>query len=179
MCGGADHYGVGLGACLKPSGKVRRFAEGQLLVPGAAPDLAHYDEPRVNTHPNRKSGVALPPEADVQTLHCVSDTERRSHGTRGIVLVGAGIAEVDEQPVTEILRDVALEAVDDLGTRLLVGAHRLAHVLGVQLPRKRRRTYEITEHHRQLTAFGFGGNTKRCLRPAESASRVGSLNGFD
>ena len=65
VCGGADHHGVGLGDCLKPRREVRCLTEGQLLMPGPAPDLAHYDEPRVNAHANRESGFALTPEAGV------------------------------------------------------------------------------------------------------------------
>ena len=46
-----------------------------------------------------------------------------------VVLVGLGIAEVDQQPVAQVLGDVPLEAADDLGAGLLVGPHRLAQAL--------------------------------------------------
>src|SRR2546427_323156 len=81
--------------------------------------------------------------------------------------------------IAQILGDVAVKAMNDLRARLLVYPHDLAHVLRVQRPRKRRRTHKITEHHRELTAFGFGGNTGRCLWPTERPRRLGGLNGFD
>jgi hypothetical protein len=37
-----------------------------------------------------------------------------------------GIAEIDEQPVAQVLADVALEAAEDRYARVLVGPHDLA-----------------------------------------------------
>jgi hypothetical protein len=40
--------------------------------------------------------------------------------------MGGGIAEVDENPIAEILRDVALMSLNHLGTGLLILSHDLA-----------------------------------------------------
>jgi len=50
-----------------------------------------------------------------------------------IILVGPGIAEIDEQAIPEILGDVPFESVDDLGAARLVGANDLSEVFGIEL----------------------------------------------
>jgi hypothetical protein len=51
--------------------------------------------------------------------------------------MGSRIAEVHEQPITQILREVAVMALNDLGTGLLILAHELTQVFGVELGRQR------------------------------------------
>jgi hypothetical protein len=68
-----------------------------------------------------------------------------------------GVAEVDEQPIPEILRDMPLKAGDYLGTDLLIGPHHLTQVFGIELARERGGIHQITEQHGELAAFGFRG----------------------
>jgi hypothetical protein len=51
-----------------------------------------------------------------------------------VVVVRLRVAEVGEDAVAQVLRDVAAEAFDGAGGRALVGAHDLAQVLGIVLP---------------------------------------------
>jgi hypothetical protein len=59
-----------------------------------------------------------------------------AHGAFGVVLVGLRMAEVDQQPVAEVLRDVAGLALDRLGRGLLIGAHDAAQVFWVEALRE-------------------------------------------
>ena len=68
-----------------------------------------------------------------------------------------GIAKVDQQAIAEILGDMALKALDDLGAGRLVGPHHLAQVFGVELAGERGRVDQVTEQHRELAAFGLRG----------------------
>jgi len=52
--------------------------------------------------------------------------EPSPYGPLGVIFVRQGIAEVDEQAITEILRDMPLKAGDHLGADLLIGPHHLA-----------------------------------------------------
>ena len=65
-----------------------------------------------------------------------------------------GIAKVDQQAIAEILRNMPVEALDDLGTGLLIGAHHLAVVFRIELTGKAGRVDQVTEQHRELAAFG-------------------------
>ena len=66
------------------------------------------------------------------------------------------MAEVDQEPITQVLGDVAPEALDDPSCGLLVGADDVAQLLRIQPSRQCRRAYQVAEHHRQLAAFAFG-----------------------
>src|SRR5438034_2844217 len=73
-----------------------------------------------------------------------------------VVLARGGPAEVDEQPIAEVLGDVAAEARDGAGGGLLILRDEVAPLLGVELLRERRRADEIAEEHRQLAALAGG-----------------------
>jgi len=69
--------------------------------------------------------------------------------------VRQGIAEVDEQAIAEILRDMALKAGDHLGTGVLIGPHHLPEVFRVKLTGEGSRIHQVTKQHGELPAFGF------------------------
>ena len=68
--------------------------------------------------------------------------------------MGRGIAEVHQQPIAQILGNVPLIALDDLGAGLMVGAYDFPQVFGVELRGERGRADQVTEHHGQLPPFG-------------------------
>src|SRR5712691_4895035 len=51
---------------------------------------------------------------------------------------------------------MALKALDDTGTRGLVGADHIVEVFWAQLLGEGGRVCQVTKHHRELTAFGLG-----------------------
>src|SRR2546425_5864305 len=51
---------------------------------------------------------------------------------------------------------MALKALDDTGTRILVGADHIVEVFRAQLLCEGGRVCQVTKHHRELTAFGLG-----------------------
>ena len=44
-----------------------------------------------------------------------------------------GITRIDQQAIPEILGDMPVKALDDLGTDSLVGTHHLAQIFGIEL----------------------------------------------
>src|SRR5262249_10049187 len=93
--------------------------------------------------------------AGIELAHGLHHAQPGPHGPLGVIFVCQGIAEVDQQTITEILRNLPLEAGDHLGTGLLIGAHYLAPVFRVKLAGKRSRVHQITEKHSELAAFGL------------------------
>ena len=71
--------------------------------------------------------------------------------------MGRGVAKIDQQAVAEILGDMAGILLNDVRRCRLIGTHNLAQIFGIQVPGQLRGADQITEHHRQLTAFGLGG----------------------
>ena len=75
--------------------------------------------------------------------------------------MGLRVAEIYEEPVAQILRNMAFEPSDDGGGGVLVGANDIAHLLGVEGGGERRRSDEIAEHDGELAAFGLRGSPSR------------------
>ena len=71
-----------------------------------------------------------------------------AHGPLCIVLVGLGIAEINQDPVAHVLRHKAAEALHGLCDALLVGRNDLAEVFRV--PR-----YEVRSPHQKPTKSGI------------------------
>ena len=97
----------------------------------------------------RQAGIELPQGLD--------DPQPGPHGPLGIIFVGQGVAEVDEQAIAEILGDMPLKAGDHLGTGVLIGPHHLAQLFRVELRREHGRVDQVTKQHGELAAFGLWG----------------------
>jgi len=78
-----------------------------------------------------------------------------------------GITKVHQQTIPKILRNMAVKVLNDRSRSLLIGAYHLAPIFWVELVSEECRVDEVTEHHRELAAFGFGCATfnrrKYCL----------------
>jgi hypothetical protein len=68
-----------------------------------------------------------------------------------------GIAKIDQQAVAEILGDMPVKALDDLGTGSLISAHHVPPIFGIKLAGERGRIHQVTEQYSKLPAFGLGG----------------------
>ena len=167
--GVAQHHGVGRGHGLQSRGDVRRLPDGEVL--GATrPHRAGDDGSGVDADPDRDPEAALPLEPLVQHRHAPQDRQPGVDGALGVVLVGHRIAEVDQEPVAEVLRDVAAEGPDGLGALRLVGAHELAEVFRIQTLRERGGRHEIAEEHRELPALRAGLRRRRRLGQGDPAA---------
>jgi hypothetical protein len=116
-------------------------------------DLAHDHQPSVNPDPDLQ-GVWYPP---VEVLLGGEDSKSGPHGPQGIVFMGGGIAEVNEQPISQVLSDMPLIPVNDLGTRRLVGPHDLAQLFGIELSGEGGGAHQVTKHDGELATLGFRG----------------------
>jgi hypothetical protein len=86
-----------------------------------------------------------------QSLH---DPQAGAHGALSVIFMGAGVAEVDQEAIAEILRDMPIKAGDHLGAGLLIGAHHLPQVFRVELSRKDSGVDQVTEQDGELAPFG-------------------------
>src|SRR5262245_26834637 len=92
----------------------------------------------------------------------------------GIILVGSWIPKVDQQPVAQILRDMSFVTIDDRRAGLLVGTYDLPQLFGIEAFGEGSGAHQITEHHRELAALGFGcsGPGLRSRRRRRSTPRL-------
>ena len=162
-CGDDDRVRLGQG--LQPGGEVRRLADDRLLLRRTLADqIADDHQPGGDADPRFECGGF-----DIEASDSVDDVQPRPDRPLGIVLMRARVAEIDENAVAHVLGDEAIEHGDDLGDRAVISADQLAQILRVMTGRERRRPDKITEHHRQLSAFGVnrrrgGGRGYRARR---------------
>jgi hypothetical protein len=124
---------------LQPGGDVRRLADDRHPLPRLPhPHLAGDHDAGVDAdaHPQRDPmGVAQPA---VELLQLLEQGQPGVHGALGAVLTGLGIAEVDDDAVAGVARDVAEEAVGGARAGLLIPLEDLAEVLGIKRLGQRR-----------------------------------------
>ena len=82
---------------------------GELLGPPGRADIADHDGARVQPHPDGQAHPSSGTEAHVQLPHRLDDLQPGVNRAPSVILVGPGISEVDEQAVSEVLRDVSLK----------------------------------------------------------------------
>src|SRR6516165_10959150 len=71
------------------------------------------------------------------------------------------VAEIRENTVAHVFGDKAVEPGDHLGDGAMIGGDDLTQILGIKTSREFGRADKITEHYRELSAFGIGG--RRCF----------------
>ena len=155
--GGADHHRIGFRQPLQPCRQIRRVPEGQAFVPSPTAHLPHDHQTGVNAHPHGQPSAGIVHQAARERRYGCDQRQSGAHGTLGVVLMRLGIAKIDQQPIPEVLRNMAVKALDDRGASVLVGAHQRTVVLRVELPGQGGRLDQITEQHGELAAFSVRG----------------------
>src|SRR5262249_5887167 len=152
-----DHQGIGSGVALQTGRQIGGLTERQLFLPGATPHLPHHHPPGMDPYAPGQAHTAFPRQASTQLAQGLDHPQPSTYGALGVVFMGQRVAEVDQQAIAEILRDMALEAGDHLGTGRLIGPHDLAQVFRIELTRQARRVHQVTKQHRELAAFSLRG----------------------
>jgi hypothetical protein len=107
--------------------------------------------PQPHGHPvRRRQG-----EAGVERLDGRHNAEPGPDGPLGVVFMGYGIAKIHQQASAQVLRHIAVEALDYRRAGLMIGAHDVPKVFGVQVAREPGRIHQVTEQHREGAAFGL------------------------
>src|SRR5438128_7809122 len=77
---------------------------------------------------HRQWHTPLPRQARIELPHGLYNPESGPHRPLRIILVGQGVAKIDQQSIAEILRDMALKTLDHCRAGRLISAHRLAQL---------------------------------------------------
>jgi hypothetical protein len=135
---GADHHGIGRRDALQAGGDVGRLAECQLLLLRPSPNPAHHHQAGMDAQAYSQLDPSLLSQVRIALPQGFYYSEPGPHRPLGLVFVRQGVAEVDQQAVAEVLRDMPLIPGDDLGTGVLIGSYHLAPLFRVELARQRR-----------------------------------------
>ena len=147
--------------------------------PPPAPRPARRDGRRRRGRWRSRSGPRAPRARSARSRpHRRRGRETGPDGPLGGILVRPRPAKEGEHAVAHELGDVPAEAGDLGGDRVLVGREDLAHLLGVEPRRERRRADQVGEHHGQLPALGLVTRAgQRLLRLDPAAERDLLLGG--
>ena len=150
----ADQNLPGLRLGLQPGRQVRRGADDAgVLSDVLLADIPGDHQAGVNADPDLQGGLAVAADRRVQVPDGLDDLQPGRRRPPGIVLMGDGIAEVDQQTVAQIAGDDPVPAAQHPLAGLAVELDHDLQVLGIELERKRRRPGEVAEHDGQLPAF--------------------------
>ena len=149
---GGNHQAGRCGDRLQPRRKVGRLADNRLFLRRARADqIADDHQPGGYSDAHLQFGGS-----GVEASDAVDQAQSGPDRPLGVVFMGSRVAEIDQHAVAHILGDKAIEPRDNRRHRAVIGADQVAQILRVELRRKRGRTDEIAEHHRQLSALGIG-----------------------
>ena len=138
---------------MEPRREVRRVADHGLLALDARGAGDHQ--------PGRDTDAGLQRRAigAFQAADGGDDFQPGPDRAFGRVFLRRWKAEIRQDAIAQILRDMAVVPADDRGASLAVLVQQAAHVLGVELTGERGRADQIAEHHGDLAALDA-----RCLR---------------
>jgi hypothetical protein len=136
-------------------------------------DRPDDDQARMDAQPHRQLDALLARQPGIEHGDRLHHPEPALDGPLGIIFMGVGIAEVDQQAIAQILGDVAVKALDHLGTRGLICQNHVAQLFRIQLAGQHRGVDQIAEQHRELAALCC--RLMPCHTWSRSRRRVGGL----
>src|SRR6185312_16997799 len=123
---GDDHH-IRLGDLLQASREIGGLAHNA-PVPPRATEAADHPQAGGDADADRERFF----RARLEPRNSGNDIERRAHGSLGIVLMRAGIAEIGQYPVTPEVGKEAVKGERDTGAGGLKGIDQGAHVLWIE-----------------------------------------------
>jgi len=90
----------------------------------------------------------------MQAVHRSEDTKASAYSPLHIIFMGLRIAKIHEEPIPKELGDVPVIAANPLRTGGLIGTDYVPILFGVELVGESSGVHQVTEHHRELAAFG-------------------------
>jgi hypothetical protein len=85
--------------------------------------LPHHDGAGVDANPHGQLYPVRCCQTGIQSRDSLDHAKPGVHGAPGVVFMRRGVAKIDQQPIADILSDMAFVRLDDRGHGLLVGAH--------------------------------------------------------
>ncbi len=177
--GRADDDLVRLRQCLQTRRQVRRLADDRGLRCRSFADLVADDHRSGgDADPHRELDPGRPADCGIQLRHRIDDVETRPHRPLGLVLMGARVAEIDEDAVAHVLRDKAVVAPDRGTAPALIRRDDIAQIFGVHPGGECRRSHQVAEHHGQLAALGVRRRGDAAAGADETGGRaIGAATG--
>ena len=132
----ADDHGVWLGQALQTRRQIGRFTHRQVLTVQGVAHFAHDHEPGMDANAHAQGHRVLRPKSVVQRDHCSRDSKPRMHRPRRVILVGLWVTKIDQQSVSQVLRNVPFKLRNLAPGTVLVGQDDFTQHLRVEVARQ-------------------------------------------
>ena len=170
--GRADDDLVRLRQGLQTRRQVRRLADDRGFRCGSFADLVADDHRSGgDADPHRELDPGRPGDRGIQLRHRIDDVETRPHRPLGLVLMGARVAEIDEDAVAHVLGDKAVVMPDRRTAPALIRRDHIAQIFGVHRGGECGRSHQVAKHHGQLAALGLRCRGERGRRDRRGRNR--------
>jgi hypothetical protein len=93
----------------------------------------------------------------MQVFHRSEYAKPRPDSPLCIIFMRLGIPKIHEEPIAEELGDMSVIALNHLSTGGLIRPDHVPVLFGIESAGEGGGIDEVTEHHRELTVFGFCG----------------------
>src|SRR6266571_3673888 len=110
----------------------------------------------MDPQPDGETDALLVLQAGMQWPERRDHAEPGPYGPLGVIFVRQRVPEIDQQAITEILRNMPVKTGNHLGARLLIGTHDLPVVFWIQLTGEHGRLHQVTEEDGELAPLGVG-----------------------
>src|SRR2546425_1281733 len=119
----------------------------------------------MNSNADSKLDTFILLQTAIEVSHSSNNSQTSPYCSLGVIFMGLGIAEVDQETIAKVLGDMPIEALNNFRTHLLICPYHVTPVFRVELGCQLRRFHQITENHGQLPSFRVGrrrGSNARC-----------------
>src|SRR5262245_13707008 len=107
----------------------------------------------MDAHAESKLNAFIWLQTDIEGFHGSKNSQASTYRPLGIIFMGVGIAEIDEQTVTKKLGDMSIKMCDHLGADSLIRTNHLSVIFRIKLAGEFGGIDQVTEHHRELSPF--------------------------
>src|SRR5207245_9058270 len=135
---------------LNASGDVGGVTQSELLLAAPSTYVADDHQPGVDTDADSQAYPWVLRQTDIERSQRFNHVKTSPHSSSGVVFMRLWITKVHQQAIPEVLRNMAIKALDDGGRGLLIGAYDLAPIVWVELDGEERRVEGGREHDRGL-----------------------------
>lgn len=168
-----DDDGAGLGSLLDTGGEIGCFPGHRFLFRSAFAEQVAHDHQAGGNADARLQQVSVDPRHHAADR--LGHREASPDGSLRRVFACPRPAEVSQNAVSQEFRDVAFQSRNFPCHRVLVGAHDIAQLFGIDPSAEIGRADEVDEHERQLAALSRWGRPNRrrsCRRDADGIENL-------
>src|SRR3989442_1278263 len=110
----AHDHRIGLRQPFNASSNIGHVSQGQLFLSTFSSHLANHNQTSMYSKTHRQSDALVVFDVVIQCLHRIEDLQASPYCSLGIILMGLGVAKVDEESIAQELRNMTVIALDDL-----------------------------------------------------------------